>query len=105
MSGFSEYNRYDALGLGALVRSGEVSPVDLLEEAIGRLEALNPTLNVVVTSMFELARQEARRPRDGPFSGVPFLLKDLLHAYAGVPLACGSKALQRFIPEQDSEIV
>ena len=61
----------DALGLAARVRDGEVSPRELVEESIARIEATNPQLNFLVTDCFEEAL--ATEPRDGPFSGVPIL--------------------------------
>jgi amidase len=106
MAAFKEYDQYDALGLAQLVRQGQISSAELCEEAISRIERLNPRLNAVVTPMFELARLAAKSPvLNGAFSGVPFLLKDLLHAFAGVPLACGSRSLKNYVPEVDSQIV
>lgn len=105
MSGFPEYDRYDGLGLAELVRSRQVTPAELLEEAITRLGEVNPTLNAVITPMFELARETAAAPIDGPFVGVPFLLKDLLQAFAGVPMSSGSEALRGSVPERDSDLV
>jgi len=75
---FDEYAKYDALGLADLVRRGEVSPEELLEAAIQRTEQVNPTINAVVLEHYEFAREAIRRGLpDGPFRGVPFLLKDL----------------------------
>jgi amidase len=103
MRGFAEYDRYDALGLGELVRRREVSPADLLEEAIARAEAANPKLNAINARMYDLARADLEKPvSQGLFAGVPFLLKDLLHAYAGVPLTSGSAALRDYVPVRDS---
>lgn len=101
----SPLDSFDALGLGELVRRREVSPADLLEDSIGRLERVNARLNAVVTPMFEIARVRAREPATGPFAGVPFLLKDLLQAYAGVPMSCGSAALRGYVPDRDAELV
>lgn len=72
-----DYAQYDALGLAALVRTGEVCPEELLEAAITRIEAHNPLLNAVVTPMVDEARAaiQAGLP-SGPFQGVPFVLKD-----------------------------
>jgi amidase len=96
----------DATDLARLVRQGEVTPLELVEAAIGRIERLNPRINAVVTPMFDQARKKARGPLpDGPFTGVPFLLKDLLAAYRGVRLTAGSKALTGFVPNHDSELV
>jgi len=106
MSGFSDYDKYDGFGLAELVRKKEVKPCELVEEAISRIEKLNPQLNAVIYKMYELARKAADRDLpDGPFKGVPFLMKDVLMAYAGVPLSNGSRFLKDYIPDHDSELV
>src|SRR5690554_5371501 len=106
MSAFPDYDRYDGLGLAALVRAGEVTPEELLDEAIHRTTALNPEINAVIYDMADVARETLRRGvPDGPFAGVPFLLKDLQYAYAGVPLSSGSAALRTYIPEHDAPLV
>ena len=103
---FSEYDNHDALGLAELVRKGEVSSIDLVEEAIARAEAVNPQINALVIPMFEEARKRARGPLpEGPFRGVPFLLKDLRAAYAGVPMRAGSRLLADYVPQHDAELV
>ena len=85
MAGFVEYDKYDGLGLAKLVREKKVSPAELCEEAISRVEKINPVINAVVTPMFDIGRAAAKNPLpDGPFSGVPFLMKDLISCYAGV---------------------
>jgi amidase len=102
----SEYSRYDALGLAELVRKGKVSAPELLDEAIRRTEALNPRLGAVVFRMYEHARELAGAPLpEGPFTGVPFLTKEILQAYAGFPLSSGSRALLDYIPPADAEVV
>jgi amidase len=73
----------DGTDLAELVRSGEASPAELTEEAIRRIEALNGELNAVIHPLFEKAL--ATEPADGPFRGVPFLLKDLACHTAGDP--------------------
>jgi Asp-tRNA(Asn)/Glu-tRNA(Gln) amidotransferase A subunit family amidase len=104
--GFAEYLKYDALGLADLVRRKEVKPEDLLEAAIARVEALNPKLNALVTKMYDIARQSiASGIPDGPFQGVPFLLKDLIAAYAGARLTNGARLLANYVPKYDSELV
>jgi amidase len=106
MPGFPEYPKYDGLGLAELVRTRQVSATELLEEAIARVEALNPRLNAVVVRMYDRARGEiARGLPDGPFRGVPFLLKDLLSMYAGVPTSCGTRLLKDLPAPRDSETV
>ena len=106
MGGFKEYDRYDATGLAECVRRGDVSAEELCEEAIRRIEKINPQLNAVVTPMFDIARRAARQPLpDGPFAGVPFLLKDLLLAYRGGPMTSGCKTYRDFVPDHDSTMV
>jgi len=106
MGGFKEYDKYDATGLAKLVREKKVSPAELCEEAIARIESVNPKLNAVVTPMYDIGRKTAAgQLPDGPFTGVPFLLKDLLAAYAGVPLTSGCRAFKNYIPDYDSELV
>jgi amidase len=106
MAGFKEYDRYDGIGLAGLVRDGEVSAAELCEEAISRIERLNPRLNAIITPMLEQGRAAAAGLiPGGAFAGVPFLLKDLLNDWAGVPSSRGSKALRDFVPTVDSEVV
>jgi amidase len=96
----------DATAQAELVRQKEVKPIELVEAAIARIERLNPVLNAVVTPMYDLARQAATgKIPEGPFTGVPFLLKDLLAEYAGVRLTEGSAYLQDYISSHDSELV
>jgi len=106
MSRFSDYDKYDALGMAELVRNGEVTPTELCEAAIDTIERLNPEMNAVVTPMFDQGRDAAVKSLpEGPFSGVPFLIKDLGYAYAGVPMSQGCKALKDFVPDHDDEMV
>ncbi|HCS76466.1 MAG TPA: amidase, partial [Syntrophaceae bacterium] len=71
-----------------------------------RIEKLNPALNAVITPMYDLARNAAKtKLPDGPFTGVPFLLKDILASYGGVRMTLGSRVLKDFIPDHDSELV
>jgi amidase len=96
----------DAAAQAALVRKREVSALELVDAAIERIERLNPAVNAVVTPMYEEARAVAGGPLpDGPFAGVPFLLKDILAAYAGVPMSFGCRLLRGFVPPSDSELV
>jgi amidase len=68
----------DATQQAELIRSGEVGPKDLVESAIARIEESNPDLNAVIRTRFDQARAEAGGDLpDGPFRGVPILLKDL----------------------------
>jgi len=80
----------DATAQADLVRRGEASPLELVEAAISRIEHLNPQLDAVIRKRFELARKEAVGDLpDGPFRGVPILLKDLGCMVAGEPMSFG----------------
>ncbi len=106
MGAFKEYDKYDALGLAELVRKKKVSPAELCEEAIARIEKQNPALNAVIYTMYDDARRAARGPLPkGPFTGVPFLLKDVIQALAGAPLTFGCRAWKNNVPDHDSEFV
>jgi len=86
--------RNDLTEQAALVRSRAVSPLELVDAAIARLEGARE-LNVLVHEQFEAARAAAIRPLgDGPLAGVPFLLKDLAEPQAGLPERMGSRALR-----------
>jgi amidase len=96
----------DALAQAELVRSKEVEAAELVEAAIARIERLNPELNAVVTPMYGKARDSLRSGLpQGPFTGVPFLLKDLLAECAGTAMTEGSAFLRDFVPPGDSELV
>jgi len=102
---------YDFAGLDAtaqaeLVRKKKVKPIELVEFAIARIERLNPKINAVITKMFEEARANARRKiPDGPFKGVPFLLKDLIAEYKGARFAEGTAFSEEYVSPQDTELV
>lgn len=87
-----EYQSHDALGLADLVAKGEVTPTELLKAAIDRLEEVNPSINAIAHRAFDAAAAtiDAGVPA-GPFSGVPFLLKDLGAAAIDVPSSFGSR--------------
>ena len=106
MAGFQEYGNYDGLGLAKLVRDGEITPLELVDEAISRIESVNPQINAVIHKMYDSARAAASGDLpDGPYRGIPFLIKDLLSAYAGEPMRCGSRFLKDYVPDYDSEMV
>lgn len=102
---FEEYRQYDALGLAELVQRREVTPAELLDLAIARADAVNPKINAVVHRFDDRARSQIAGGLQGPFAGVPFLLKDLMASYAGEPLRSGSRFLADFVPPHDSELV
>lgn len=96
----------DGLALGEKVRAGEVSAKELAEAAIDRIEAHNPTLNAVVTKVYDQALEAAKQQTpNGPFAGVPFLLKDLGGSLAGVPFTGGSRFFKDVCPPVDSVLV
>lgn len=100
-----EYMSHDATGLAELVRTKQVSPDALLQTAVSLNDRLHGQINAVNHLMLEEARQTLRQlPLDAPFAGVPFLLKDLLSAYAGVPMSCGSRALRQWRPSIHSHV-
>ena len=82
----------DATAQAELVRKNEIQPIELVEAVIFRIEKLNPKLNAVVTPMYDIARRTATGTLpQGPFTGVPFLLKDLMAM--SVPLFWNSENL------------
>ena len=92
VSGFADYERYDALGLAELVRRRRVSPGELLEAAIERVAARNPAINAVTMPLYDYGRAAiAAGLPDGPFTGVPFLMKDLTASIAGVKMTRSSR--------------
>lgn len=105
VSTFEEYRQYDGLGLAELVRNGDVSPQAILDIAIQRAQQVNPAINAIITPLYDHARKqiEAGLP-EGPFHGVPFLLKDLLCALEGTPMSNGCNALKGRISPSDSEL-
>src|SRR2546428_7661184 len=86
----------DATAQAELVRQRHVSPRELVDAAIARIERVNPQLNAVIIQRFEKARAEAAAPDlpDGPFRGVPFLLKDLICHSAGDPYPAGMRLVR-----------
>jgi amidase len=96
----------DATALADLVKRKEVKPIELVEAAIERIERLNPTLNAVVTPMYDQAREGAKgRLPEGPFAGVPYLVKDILASCAGVRMTLGASLMRDFVSDHDSELV
>ena len=102
----TDYGAQDALGLADLVRRREASPGELLEETVARIARVNPQLNAVVTTLYDEARQAiAAGLPDGPFRGVPFLLKDLDADYEGTPMSSGSRFLAGRRSAHDATLV
>jgi amidase len=89
--GFAQYADYDGLGLAELVKNKDVTQAELLEEAIARAERHNGKLNAIVYKAYDQARTAAKgQLPDGPFKGVPFLIKDLGTEVAGMPRSDGT---------------
>src|SRR5262245_24393774 len=86
----------DATAQAELVRRGAITPRELVAAAIARMERLNPQLNAVIHPALERARTAAAAPDlpDGPFRGVPFLMKDIGGAEAGALYCCGMRFLR-----------
>jgi amidase len=104
----------DLITQAELVARGEVTPRELVEAAIERIEAVNPRLNAVIATTDDAALADAGRfdggpaggpAARGPLAGAPFLVKDLGAAMAGVPDTWGSRALQTNVPRADSPLV
>lgn len=98
------YTESDALDLAALVRAKKVSPQELVETAIAVIEELDPKLNAVVIRTFDIARKSAVNPPSGPFSGVPFLLKNIASMWQGAPLTNGFSFMRDYVCDEDSEL-
>lgn len=97
---------HDAMGLAALVRQRQVSASELLEAAIARTEALNPRYNFMAQKLYDRARAAVKQGvPDGPFAGVPWLIKDLNTHIAGEITSNGSRLYKDFRPTVTSELV
>ncbi|HXQ23198.1 MAG TPA: amidase [Candidatus Acidoferrales bacterium] len=104
-----ELGRLDATAQAELLRRGKVSALELVDAAIARIERVNPQLNAVIIPLFEKARRQAASPQlpNGPFRGVPFLLKDLDVLSAGDPFHAGMRFLRdlNWVADHDSYLV
>src|SRR5947207_8531887 len=97
----------DAVGQAELVRAGVAKPLELVDAAIDRIERIDGAINAVVIRRFEQARAEADGPLpDGPFRGVPIVLKDLGAYSAGEPYHAGTRVLKNlgFVADHDSYV-
>jgi amidase len=105
MEGFS-YKSYDGLGLAELIKKKEVTPKEVVEEAVKIIEQHNPELNAVINKFYDKAQQQAENVNlSGTFAGVPMLLKDITQEVKGEKITSGSKALQGYRAKSDSEYV
>lgn len=99
-----EYIHLDGIAMAALVRSGEVTPLELVDVAIDRIDRYNGALNAVVVRRDAKARVEAEAAPEGPFAGVPFMVKDMDGVLGGEPNTSSSRALVGWRPDHDSEL-
>ncbi len=106
MISLSDYASHDGLGLAELVARGQVTPKELLDTALGAIEKLNPKLNAVLQTLRDRAEAEIRGglPK-GPFTGVPFLIKELVLHARNVRCDMGSKLAQGLIAPEDTELM
>jgi amidase len=96
----------DALGLAGLVRDKAVTSEELTEVAIHLIERVDPRLNAVVIRAFDAARARARQPPgEGPFAGVPYLLKNIGSECEGLPMTAGLEYRKDYVSTSDSEMV
>ncbi|MDX1942666.1 MAG: amidase family protein [Saprospiraceae bacterium] len=103
---FQEYRKYDALGLAKLVQKKEITPLELVEIAIQRAEAVNPKINAIIYKMYDQAKDMAKQADiNAPFAGVPFLIKDIGIHIKNEPLTRGCKAWKGYKSSEDSLIV
>ena len=101
-----DYSEHDGLALAAMVRKGDVTALELVDAAIERIERHDGTLNAIVYRAFDEARDAARLPLiDGPFAGVPFLVKDLGIGVAGWPNTSGSRFCADVRDTEDSGLM
>jgi amidase len=102
----TEYARYDGLGLAELVRKKQVKARELCELALAGVAKVNPTLNCVIQTFPErVAKLDDAAIPDGPFRGVPFMIKDLFMYEKGVLSEGGSQLTKGFVADHDSELM
>ncbi|NOY27719.1 MAG: amidase, partial [Oligoflexia bacterium] len=101
-----DYADCDATELARRVRDGELSPAELVETAITSIEAVDPALDAVVHRMYDQARKTAAGTLpDGPFRGVPMVVKDFDGFVAGQPFTASTRFLDGFVPDHDAEAI
>lgn len=102
----SEYIGFDTTGLAELVKGGEVSAQELLSCAMEQSEKVNPKTNAICRFMQDTAKLQLKKFRsEAPFAGVPFLIKDGVQDYAGIPTSYGSRSMLGIVPAQHSNVV
>jgi amidase len=101
----ADYLAHDATALAARVAAGDVTPHELLDLALAQHARVHGRVNAVVRLMETEARAQAAGPLRGPLAGVPFLIKDGVQDYAGIPTTYGSRALRRNVPAAHAHVV
>ena len=103
---FEDYVRHDATALAALVKRGEVTPRELVDAALARLDAVDGRVHAIIHRLDESARRAADGGTlpEGPFKGVPFVVKDLDGMLGGAPYNGGTRALKGVVGPYDSEL-
>src|SRR5262245_28149354 len=97
---------YDALGLAELIRKKQISPLELVDDVIRRVEGVNPKINAVLTKLFDLEKARERAKQgigDGPFAGVPVMLKNLTQ-YKDARMDFGSRLYARHIAKNGNPV-
>jgi amidase len=102
---FAHYLQHDATALAALVQRGEVAPAELLELALRRNAEVHGRINAVCRLLEPQARAQLTRSPTGPLAGVPFLIKDGVQDYAGVPTSFGSRSMRGYVPADHAAVV
>ncbi|HBI68182.1 MAG TPA: amidase, partial [Massilia sp.] len=102
---FTEYLQFDASALAQAVARGEVSPGELLRLALERNAEVHGRINAVCRLLEAQAHAQLARPLGGPLAGVPFLIKDGVQDYAGVPTSFGSRAMRNYVPTEHAAVV
>jgi amidase len=101
-----EYASRDAMGVAELVRSGEASPAEIVDAALTLIDRIDPKLNAIVIRTDDLARQMAAGELpDGPFRGVPYIMKDLGSLWQGVPTTNASRYMKDYVAPIDLELM
>jgi amidase len=100
-----EYLQHDATALAAAVAGGQTTAAQLLETALAQHAHVHGRINAVIRVMEREARAQLAQPLQGPLAGVPFLIKDAVQDYAGLPTSYGSRSMQRVVPPVHSAIV
>lgn len=104
MLSVADYLQHDATGLAEGIRRGDFTAAEALAAAQARAQAVNPRINAIVIGMETQARARLQERLDGPFAGVPFLIKDIIQDYAGVPATSGSRALMNWRPPSHANV-